>query len=726
MQIIKASISTTASLRQHTLKENGPTRAARRPPRGAEGRHIIHAAGAGRPLEVTMTAALLLNTPLTMLLAGLAAAASPAGADTVWLDSMETSKISSGWGRTLANQAVTKRPLSIGGVKFDRGVGTHAPSSAYVSLGGGSARFLASCGVDDGAGAGKGSVVFRVIADGRTIYKSPVLRGGMPPEKIDLDVRGVRILVLKVLDAGDGIDSDHADWAEARFKTTGEAPRLAAGPPKEEPLILTPKPPREPRINGPKIYGCRPGSPLLYRIPATGDRPMAFAAAGLPEGLRLDERSGIITGSIAERGRYAVTLSASNAHGRAERAFTIACGDTLALTPYMGWNSWYIWENRVTERHLREAADAMVSTGMADVGFSYVCIDDCWMVKPGSKDPELGGPPRDAEGRILPNKRFPDIKGMVDYIHSKGLKAGIYTSPGPLTCAGFEGAYQHEEIDARTFAEWGFDLLKYDWCSYSRVARNKSDLETLQKPYRLMSGILRRQKRDIILNLCQYGMGEVWKWGKEVGGHSWRTAGDLGLTFEGIAAGLFRDGFDLYSRRNLHEHAGPGGWNDPDYLLLGYLSNWRGQTAPAPLTPNEQYTHVSLWCLVASPLILSGDITRLDEFTVSLLTNAEVIEVNQDSLGKPGRRVAQDADAETEVWMKEMEDGSKAVGLFNRGEGEAVVTALWTDLGVSGPQLVRDLWRQKDLGVFEDRFSSPVPRHGTVLARIRPAGKERR
>ena len=242
------------------------------------------------------------------------------------------------------------------------------------------------------------------------------------------------------------------------------------------------------------------------------------------------------------------------------------------------------------------------------------------------------------------------MKALTDYIHAKGLKAGIYTSPGPLTCAGHVGAYQHEELDARRFAEWGFDFLKYDWCSYGRIATNPS-LAEMQKPYRLMGDILRRQDRDMVLNLCQYGMGNVWEWGKEVGGHSWRTAGDLGGSFDGIPGALFRDGFDVYARNELHKFGGPGGWNDPDYLLLGYLSNWKGQTVPTPLTPNEQYTHVSLWCLLAAPLIFSGDITRLDDFTLSLLTNDEVIDVDQDPLGKPGRRVAIDGDLE--VWARD-------------------------------------------------------------------------
>ena len=212
--------------------------------------------------------------------------------------------------------------------------------------------------------------------------------------------------------------------------------------------------------------------------------------------------------------------------------------------------------------------------------------------------------------------------------------------------------------------------------------RRSPILLRMQKPYRLIGGILHQQNRDLVLNLCQYGMGNVWEWGKEVGGHSWRTAGDLGGSFYGIPGALFRDGFDVYARNELHKYGGPGGWNDPDYLLLGYLSNWKGQTAPTPLTPNEQYTHVSLWCLVAAPLIFSGDITRLDDFTLSLLTNDEVIDVDQDPLGKPGRRVAIDGDLE--VWARDMEDGTKAVGLFNRGEDTATVTAKWTDLGLKG------------------------------------------
>ena len=490
----------------------------------------------------------------------------------------------------------------------------------------------------------------------------------------------------------------------------------ATVPPRAaEPLILTPRPGPSPRINGPKIFGVRPGSPVLFKISASGERPLRYSAKDLPEGLVLDAATGQLSGRFDRPGTHDLVFVVSNAHGTARRAFRIVCGETLALTPHMGWNSWYVWENHVTDKIMREAADAMVRSGMIDHGYTYVNIDDCWAVKPGAPESELGGAPRDAEGKVNPNKRFPDMKALADHIHALGLKAGIYTSPGPLTCGGHVGAYQHEEQDVQRFVEWGYDFLKYDWCSYGGVAKHPDRAE-FQKPYKLIGDILKHQPRDIVLNLCQYGMGDVWEWGKSVGGQSWRTAGDFGGSFEGIPAALFRDGFDLYASRELHRYGGPGGWNDPDYLLLGYLSNWKGKTVPTPLSPDEQYTHVSLWCLLAAPLIFSGDVTRLDDFTLGLLCNDEVIDVDQDALGRPGRRIAKDQ--KLEVWAKELEDGSLAVGLFNRGESTAAVAARWVDLAISGPQLVRDLWRQKDLGQFDGQFEATVPRHGVVLVRI--------
>jgi alpha-galactosidase len=663
-----------------------------------------------KSLKVSSTLVLAAAGGILLMLPELPARA----ADTptaVWLSSLDLTRMTAGWGRPLADKSVQDRRMSIAGRKFDRGVGTHADSVMHIDLKGGSKRFSAFVGVDDEVNGHIGSVEFRVYGDRSLLWKSGVMKAGEPAVKVDVLTEGLRKLVLWVGSAGDGVSYDHADWAEAKFEVTASPP-AAIDPPVEQAVILTPKPSPVPRINGARVFGVRPGSPFLFTIPATGDRPMKFSAEGLPKGLTLDSKTGRITGSLTRRGQYLVILRATNTLGTAERDFRIVVGDKLALTPPMGWNSWYCFFDSVTDEMMRAAADAMVETGMINHGYAYVNIDDGWMVKPGSQDAIVGGPPRNAAGQINANSKFPDMKAMTDYIHEKGLKAGLYTSPGPTTCAGYAGSYQHEEQDARRFAEWGFDFLKYDWCSYGGIAKDPN-LAELKKPYLVMKAALDRQSRDFIYNLCQYGMGEVWQWGAEVGGHCWRTTGDLG-----IATSLYNNVITYgFSHDGREKWAGPGHWNDPDYLLIGWIG-WRGALRPTPLTPNEQYTHVSLWCLLAAPLIFSGDMTKLDDFTLSLLTNDEVIEIDQDPLGRQASRVAKTD--ETQVWAKDMEDRSRAVGLFNIGEFETTVTAQWSDLGIRGKQRVRDCWRQKDLGIFEGHFESKVPRHGAVLLRLFP------
>jgi alpha-galactosidase len=466
--------------------------------------------------------------------------------------------------------------------------------------------------------------------------------------------------------------------------------------------ILTPKPGPALKINGPAVYGARPGHPFLYRIPCTGRRPVQFSAKGLPASLKLDAATGVISGRAPEkRGEYVVTFQARNSQGAATRRFKLVVGDTLALTPPMGWNDWYTHYDRITDKLLRQAADAMISSGMADFGYQYVNIDDCWMIKPGSNDPALGGQPRDAAGAIRPNGRFPDMTALTGYIHAKGLKAGIYTSPGPLTCGKFTGSYQHEEIDARKFAEWNFDFLKYDWCSYTAVAGGKT-LEDQKRPYELMGGILKKLGRDMVFNLCQYGMGDVWKWGGEVGGHCWRTTGDLGLQKDSRLPGFYAIGV---KNAEQFQYAGPGRWNDPDYLLIGSVGNaFRIDEPPKPtaLTPDEQYSYVSMWSLMAAPLFFSGDMNYLDDFTLNLLCNAEVIDADQDALGKQARIVRRTDDEF--ILAKPMEDGSLAVGLFNLSEEPRPVAVALADLGIQGSQRVRDVWRQKDAGEVTGRY----------------------
>jgi alpha-galactosidase len=352
------------------------------------------------------------------------------------------------------------------------------------------------------------------------------------------------------------------------------------------------------------------------------------------------------------------------------------------------------------------------------------------------------------------------MKALSDYVHSKGLKFGIYSSPGPLTCARFEASYQHEDQDAQSYAEWGVDYVKYDWCTYGGVAReltiqryaqllpddadqikslmpaidklsahrkrtpdenaqladlhSKLDpilakldpakreqvsLTILQDPYRLFRSSLNKVDRDIIFSFCQYGMGNVWEWGAAAGGNTWRTTGDIQANWQSISMlGFSQNGHEPY--------AGPGHWNDPDMLEVG---NGR-------LTSDEMYTHMTLWCLLDAPLLIGCDMTQMDALTTSLFTNDEVLAVNQDSLGKQAYRVKQDGP--TEVWMKPMADGTLAVSLFNRGASPAQVAVAWSDLKLTGPQPVRDLWRQQDLGAQDAGYSATVNSHGAVLIRV--------
>jgi len=634
---------------------------------------------------------------------------------TVRLSSLNLEKMTSGWGTPQKDKSVQEKPLCIAGAEFDHGVGTHANSVMHVNLKRACRRFSAQVGVDDEV-TNSGSVRFRIYADGKLLFNSGIMKTGDAPKPVDVDLTGCKTMILIVDSGGDNTSYDHANWADAAFLVAGKDPEAVDAPTvNERKVILTPKPGPKPRINGPKVYGCRPGRPFIYRIPCTGNRPMTFSAENLPATLTLDTAAGIITGTTpTERGEYIVTLKASNRRGSMQRSFKIVVGDTLALTPPMGWNSWYIHYWRVTDQHMRRAADTMIESGMADYGYQYVNIDDCWMVKPDANDPMIGGEPRDADGAIRSNGHFPDMKALADYIHAKGLKAGLYTSPGPLTCQRYTGTYEHEEIDAKKFAEWDFDFLKYDWCSYGRVATGEGT-ERVQRPYIKMGAILPQLDRDIVLNLCQYGMGDVWTWGGEVGGHCWRTTGDLGLAGGSDLPGFYHIGL---SNARHWQYAKPGQWNDPDYILIGWVGQARKQSEgkPTTLTPNEQYSYMSMWCLMAAPLVFSGDMDKLDDFTLNILCNAEVIEVDQDPLGQQAPIIRRTDDYF--IMAKDMEDGSKAVGLFNTSPVESRIAVTWKELEIEGVHRVRDLWRQKNLGTYKNRFEAKVPRHGVKLVRF--------
>src|SRR5215831_2046609 len=335
----------------------------------------------------------------------------------------------------------------------------------------------------------------------------------------------------------------------------------------------------------------------------------------------------------------------------------------LAKTPPMGWNSWNKFRAQVDDKSVREMADAMVSSGMRDAGYVYVNIDDTW---------EAG---RDAQGNIQTNEKFPDMKALADYVHSKGLKLGIYSGPGRLTCAGYTASYGHEEQDAKTWAAWGIDYLKYDWCAASQVYTKDEHAPAYQK----MGEALRATGRPIIYSLCQYGWLDVGEWGAAAGGNLWRTTGDIRDAWDSMS----HIGFDQQIGRE--KYAGPGHWNDPDMLEIGN----------GGMTDTEYRTHMSLWSMLAAPLIAGNDIRSMTDATKEILMNKEVIAVDQDKEGVQGSRVRKDGDLE--VWKKPLAQGV-AVGLFNRGAETAKMTVKWNEVGVAkkNPK-VRDLWAHKEV-----------------------------
>jgi alpha-galactosidase len=462
------------------------------------------------------------------------------------------------------------------------------------------------------------------------------------------------------------------------------------------PYILTPYVKAKPRINGPDVFGERPGNSFLYKIPATGQKPLTYKADGLPTGLTLNTATGIITGLVSDKGDYPVTFTATNSLGSNTKKFTIKIGDVIGLTPALGWNSWNAWGLTVNDQKVRTSANAMADKLSAH-GWNYIDIDDGW---------EAAN--RNADGSISPNQKFPDMKGLTDYVHSLGLRMGIYSSPGPKTCGGYLGSWQHEDQDAKTYADWGIDYLKYDWCSYSQVSPQNPTLDDFKKPYQVMRASLDKVHRDIMFSFCQYGMGDVWNWGTEVGGNSWRTTGDIEDTWKSMSTiGFGQD--------KTAEGAKPGHFNDPDMLVIGKVG-WGDSQHNTRLTADEQYTHISLWSLLSAPLLIGCDMGHLDSFTLNLLTNDEVLAIDQDALGKEARQTFKNDTYQ--VWTKDLEDGSKAMGIFNTSDNYQTIRLTKSESGFNGYTKVRDVWQQKYVITSGPEFVTKVPPHGVILIKV--------
>lgn len=620
----------------------------------------------------------------------------------VSLDALDVSKIYQGTDRL--RDVGKQAGIIIRKVRFLQGIHTRTESRLYLALDGKVRFFSAMVGLDDRAGKND-AAEFLVIGDGAVLWRSGTMSGTDSARRCDVRIDGVSRLILQVTQrkafgdrkaAGDG-GYIHVDWAEASFDYSGVRPRTTWSPGDRVMDRLVPQPPG-PRINGALAVGVRPQTPFYYPVAVTGKRPFVITVKGLPGGLYFDRETGIIRGTPSTRGDYKVRLQASNGVGTARRMLRILVGDTLALTPPMGFLSWNVIQGLISATILKEMGDAFMRFGLRDVGYQYIMMDDCW----------AGG--RDAQGNIFPDSvRFPDgMKPVGDYLHERGFKLGIYSSPAAVTCGDYPGTLGHESQDARTWASWGVDYLKYDLCSTPR--------DRARDLYLQMGLLLERSGRSVVYAL---GAGHEGRgWGTAVHAQVWRTGVDIRDQWKMNQQCGIIDCFD--DQESFAENQHPGAWNDPDMLLAGIYG--KGASAndlgAKGCNDTEYQSQMSLWSLLSAPLLISADVRNIRPSALKILTNPEVIDVDQDILGN--RPVQYGVKGDLEIWVKEMADGSRTIAFLNRRDTSANMALNWAEIGLKGRQKVRDLWLRRNIGKPAAGYSAVVPGHGVTLIRVYP------
>ena len=640
----------------------------------------------------------------------------------IWLDDLKIKTFSEGIPSVSQKKNQAGDSIFIAGKYFERGIGVQSVSVLSFLLNGKAEQFSAMVGADD-KGNKNMKVQFYVLGDQKILFESGDMKVGDAAKKVNVDLSGIQrmgLLVTVSLD-DEGYGKTYSEWANAKIvMLEGNVPMNI--PNTDEKYILTPPPTKTPKITSSKIVGATPGNPVLYTITATGERPIRFSAMNLPIGLSLDESTGIISGKLMKKGTYITSLLAKNALAEDQNQLKIVIGDTIALTPPIGWNGWNSWARNIDQEKVIASANAMVKMGLNNHGWTYINIDDAWQGQRGGKF-----------NALQPNEKFPKFKEMIQTIHSKGLKLGVYSTPWISSYAGYAGAssdfekgeypdsvknnkrayrrvgkYRFEMEDARQMAEWGVDYLKYDW----RIELNSAER---------MSEALKKSGRDIFFSISNSAPFDHAKdWARVA--NAWRTGPDIRDSWLSLYISAFTT--DKWA-----PFGSPGHWNDPDMLILGNVTTGT-DLHPTRLTPDEQYSHVTIFSLLAAPLLIGCPIEQLDEFTMNLLTNDEVIEVDQDPLGKPGRLVAEENGVK--IWLKQLEDGSFAIGLFNIADygktpqsyfrwGNEMAKPFTFDfakIGLNGKWKLRDLWRQKDLGEFERSFKTEIRHHGVVMLKM--------
>ncbi len=644
---------------------------------------------------------------------------------TIWLDDLPIQNFSEGIRPIQAKINYGKDTIRVKGDPYYRGVGAQSVSVITFNLDKQAKNFSAMVGVDDQANKTI-PVKFYVLGDQKVLFESNEMQIGDAPVKVEVDLTGIKQMGLLITDQVGGVGNKrtYANWLNAKLEMIGYHSLGTVQHPDEK-YLLTPPPKASPAINSAKVFGATPGNPFLYLIAATGKRPMQFSATNLPKGLSVSATTGIISGNVKLRGYYSVTLKAKNSLGEARQKLLIKIGDTIALTPPIGWNGWNSWEAKIDRDKVIASADAMVSKGLRDHGWNYINIDDSWQgVRTGP------------DTALQPNEKFPDFKGMVDYIHSLGLKAGLYSTPYVSSYGGYPGGssdfstggethdqikinrqpfmhigkYRFETADAKQMAKWGFDFLKYDW---------RIDVNSTERMY----DALKKSGRDVVFSLSNNAPFEKANdWMRS--SHMFRTGPDIKDSWNSLYTTVFS--LDKWA-----PFTGPGHWSDPDMMIVGDVSIGPVMH-PTKLTADEQYSHVSIFSLLAAPMLIGCPIENLDAFTLNLLTNDEVIAINQDPLGEAGRLLLQEEGMQ--VWVKQLEDGAYAVGIFNTAgftetpasyfhwgdEKEKSYTLDLAKIGLKGKWQIRDVWRQKDLAKSAGNIKATIRHHGVIMLKMKP------
>ena len=640
----------------------------------------------------------------------------------IWLDDLVIQTYSEGIPGVNAKMNGAGDSIRMAGQVFKRGIGVQATSILSFYLKGNATEFSATVGVDD-----QGNQFlphqFYLVADGKVMFSSGDMKYGDKSKSFTVNLKGVDRMGLLVMVNDQGYTKVYSNWADAQITMIGDSKPMNT-PNDDEKYILTPAPAKTPRINTAPVFGVTPGNPFLFTIVATGEKPIQFSADRLPNGLTLDANTGIITGKLMEKGNHEVVLKAENKAGKSQKTLLIKVGDTISLTPPMGWNGWNSWARQIDGGKVIASANAMVKMGLKDHGWNYVNIDDAWQGNRAGK-----------YNAMQANEKFPNFKGMIDEIHGMGLKLGVYSTPWITSYAGYIGGssnfengvfpdsvknnkrsfryigkYRFEKEDALQMADWGVDFLKYDW---------RLEVPSAER----MSIALKKSGRDIIYSLSNSApFSDVKDWARI--SNMYRTGPDIRDSWQG----LYRCTFTL---DKWGPYGGPGHWNDPDMMILGNVTTGTDMH-PTRLTPDEQYSHISLFALLAAPLLIGCPIEQLDAFTLNLLTNDEVIEIDQDPLGKSARLKSDEGGVQT--WLKPMADGSYAVGFFNTDDYGKTPQSFFrwgtekpkqfnvdiAKLGLKGNWRVRDVWRQKNIGVKASSFMSNIPHHGVMMYRLYP------